>query len=140
MTEHLPIVVSGPALPETLRVLRGVAASVGSGADLPFDRVEELRIAVDEAATLLLAAGAAGSISLEMDAPDGGELHLRLRSDGEVTGWPGDRERSWGWRVLSELAGEAALSLRGGCPEVTFTWPVAGVNGVVRDGRGSPGG
>ena len=53
MTEHVPIVISGPAAPETLRVFRGVAASLGAG-DISFDRIEELRMAVDEAATMVL--------------------------------------------------------------------------------------
>jgi len=137
VTEHVPIVISGPATPETLRVLRGVAASVGARADQPFDHVEELRIAVDEAATMLLAAGVADTITLTIDPSDPGRLYVRVRSDGAVAGWPGDRARSWGWRVIAELAGDAAMtSDDGGRPEVSFTWVLEAAAG---DGRGTGG-
>jgi serine/threonine-protein kinase RsbW len=115
------IVVSGPASPETLGVLRNVAASVGARADLPFDRLDELRIAVDEAATLLLGAGAAG-LSLDIDPSSAAALRVRLRSDGPVEGWPGDRSASWGWRVVSELTDGASMTIVDRHAEVSFAF------------------
>ena len=70
------IVISGPAAPETLRVLRSVAASVGSRLDLAFDRIDELRMTVDEAATLVLRAGAADTLTLELDTSDPTQLRV----------------------------------------------------------------
>jgi serine/threonine-protein kinase RsbW len=52
-----PEVVSAevPATPEFVQVLRNVAASVAARVDLPIDQIEEIRLAVAEAASLLLA-------------------------------------------------------------------------------------
>jgi serine/threonine-protein kinase RsbW len=122
MNESPHIVVSGPASPETLGVLRNVAASVGARAALPFDRLDELRIAVDEAATLLLGTGTA-RLSLDIDPSPAAALRVRLRSDDPVEGWPGDRSTSWGWRVVSELTDEASMRVVDRRAEVTFAFP-----------------
>jgi anti-sigma regulatory factor (Ser/Thr protein kinase) len=48
--EH--VLVRVPAKPELVRVLRAVASSVATRSEMSFEAVEEVRIAVDEAATL----------------------------------------------------------------------------------------
>jgi hypothetical protein len=83
---------------------------------------------------MLLAAGVADTITLMIDTSDPGRLRVRVRSDRAVAGWPGDRARSWGWRVIAELAGDAAMtSDEGGRPEVSFSWAL---EAPVGDGRG----
>jgi serine/threonine-protein kinase RsbW len=123
VSERSRIVVSGPAHAETLGVLRAVAASVAARFDLPYDRVDELRMAVDEAATLVIQAGPATTVTLDIDIADPSAIGVRLRSDGPAGDWPADRSRSWAWRVIDELAPGAAMSTSDdGCPEVSFSW------------------
>ena len=71
MTEVLPVLVSGPAEAETLRVFRSVVASVAAGRNLPYDRVEELRIAVDEATTMVLRAGGPETLTMTIEPAQG---------------------------------------------------------------------
>ena len=53
-----------------MHVLRAVIASVAAGANMPVDTIDELRIAVDEAVTLLLASASASVVRVEIDAND----------------------------------------------------------------------
>jgi serine/threonine-protein kinase RsbW len=130
VTGHDAIVVSGPAVPETLRVLRGVAASVGSRADMPFDRLEELRIAVDEAATLVLRAGAATRLELAIHPSAERGLEVRVSSDARVDdAWSPAGSASWGWRVIDELADSATVAVDDGAPVVRFVWHFTGRDG-----------
>jgi histidine kinase-like protein len=123
-TNH--IVVSGPAHPETLSVLRSVAASVGARADLPYERIEELRIAVDEAATLALRAGDASELRLTLDLTDPGSLRVVLATDATITVWPDGQITSWNWIVLDQLAEGAMLSVdEQQHPAVRFAWALA---------------
>lgn len=123
MSARSLIVVSGPAHAETLGVLRAVAASVAALFDLPYDRIDELRMAVDEAATLVLQAGPAAALTLALDVANPSAIGVRIHSDGPVSAWPGDRSRSWPWRVIDELGSEATMTVTDdGCPEVSFSW------------------
>jgi serine/threonine-protein kinase RsbW len=105
-----PIVLSVPADAGSLQVLRAVAASVASRMDLSFDAVDEVRMAVDEAASLLLGA-VAGPTTLELRIDrDGPTLHATLVADGVAEPWPaGESDRSWSWRVVQGLCDQAAF-------------------------------
>jgi serine/threonine-protein kinase RsbW len=118
---HVPasLVVSGPAEPETLCVFRAVASSVASRADMTLESIDELKIVVDEAATMLLRAGAPQRLDLILE-PNGGTIRTTLTSDGAVRDWPGDRTTGWSWRVIRQLAREAACRAGERGPEVTF--------------------
>jgi hypothetical protein len=105
-------------------VFRNVAASEGARDDISFDRLEELRVAVDEAATLVLLAEGARTITLDLRSDDGG-LRVSVRSDGTAEDWPGDRHRSWGGKVIAALASDVRMTVDDGCPEVGFSWPAA---------------
>ena len=128
-----PIVISGPAVPETLRVLRAVAASVGARLDLSFDRIDELRMTVDEAATLVLRAAHAERLTLELATDDPTGLRCAIRSDGPTSDWPGDRAASWAWRVVSELAPGASMDLLDGCPGVAFRWEIGANPATIQE-------
>ena len=61
-----PIVVAGPARAETVSLLRAIAATVAARRDMDVVAIEEFRIAVDEAATLLLLGGAATRLEMSL--------------------------------------------------------------------------
>jgi serine/threonine-protein kinase RsbW len=106
-----PVVVTVPADASSVHVLRAVVASVAARLDLSIDEVEEIRIAIDEAAVLLLHLHAeAVALRAEIEAdPDG--LTIRLSSDAAVSGdWPPPgTEEAWPWRVITGLADEAGF-------------------------------
>jgi hypothetical protein len=71
---------------------------------LPFDAVDEVRIAVDEAGILLLDSSPdADALQLEITTSDG-SLLITLGTDVPATEWPrpSDRE-SWSWTVIQGL-------------------------------------
>jgi serine/threonine-protein kinase RsbW len=113
-----PEVVSAevPATPDFVQVLRNVAAGVAARADMPIDQIEEIRLAVTEAASLLLteALGTTLRMSIRRDAD---VVDVELSSDGTTGSWRTDRiESSWAWIVVSGLTDEVALDREGAHP------------------------
>ena len=120
----LPTAVSAevPATPEFVQVLRNVAAGVAARVDMPIDQIEDIRLAVTEAASLLL--GEADAASLRMTiGRDGDTLAVTLTSDGRVDPWPTDRVlASWPWLVVKGLTDEIRADLGDGSgPSISFT-------------------
>ena len=113
-----PEVVSAevPATPDFVQVLRNVAAGVAARADMPIDQIEEIRLAVTEAASLLLteALGTTIRMSIRRDAD---LLDVELSSDGATGAWRKDPiESSWAWIVVSGLTDEVRLDREGARP------------------------
>ena len=105
--------VTVPARPDLIQVLRSVTAGVAARLDLPYDDIDDLRIAVDEAcAQLLRLAGRGSQLTLRLESRlDGLELAATIRSDGL---WPPPvLEDSMAWRVLSALLDEARFERDG---------------------------
>ena len=99
-----PITVNVAAQPDALHILRVVAASAAALLQMPFDAVDEVRIAVDEAGVLLLASSpAADALQLEITTSDG-SLVITIGTDVPAAEWPRpiDRE-SWSWTVIQGL-------------------------------------
>jgi hypothetical protein len=115
-----PIVVTGPARAETVSLLRSVAASVGARADMDVVAIEEFRIAVDEAASLLLLGGQASRLEMSLVPTTGTGVEVRVRTDGDGTTFHIDRATSWPWRVVRTLTRDAELSLSAGSAQVAF--------------------
>ena len=124
--EHVSVRV--PAEAELVRVLRAVASSVATRAEMSFDSVEELRIAVDEAATLLLGLeapdGAVLELSLEQ-VTDGVRARIAVEPAPDVIDTDGLRQ-TWPWRVLVGL-----------CHDVAFAPQDAAIVFTKRDGAGT---
>jgi serine/threonine-protein kinase RsbW len=108
-----PIVVSVPARADVVHVLRAVVASVGARLDLPIDDVEELRIAVDEAAALLLHLHAPTGRLTATVSVEAGSLSIRIASDAAVSGdWPPPgTEDAWPWLVIAGLTDDAGFDV-----------------------------
>lgn len=98
--------VTVPARADFVRLLRGVAATVGARMDLTYDRLDDLRIAVDEAAAQLLETEAS-SLTMRVQAADDGVSVVVCADAGESVAWPPEAvEESLAWRVLSGIADE----------------------------------
>jgi len=117
-----PITVSVGAQPAALRILRVVVACAASLVDMPLDEVDDLRIAVDEAATLLMdAARDPTTIRLRIAWRDR-TLMIEVDIDGSVEEWPAERDRrSWSWMVLEGLTSDARFVSPEGRPGIRFS-------------------
>jgi hypothetical protein len=111
------ITLTAPAEPGSLQVLRAIAGSIASRLDLSIEVVEEIRIAVDEAGTLLLKLGG-DELCLEVDA-HGPDFAAVLSVDADTEAWPDAVvEDSWPWRVIAGLCDEARFERSMGHPGI----------------------
>lgn len=105
--------LSVPADPGSISLVRAVVASVASKLDLPYDAVDDLRIAAAEAAALLLSGGADGArLRVDLDPGEAG-LRLTIWVEGSTTPDLSDRE-GLAWRVIEGLSDEASVRERDG--------------------------
>ena len=112
-----------PATPGFVQVLRNVVAGVAAREDMPIDQIEEVRLAVTEAASLLLEE-AEEATSLRMTiGRDADALDVTLTSDGQVDRWPSDSAlASWPWLVVKGLTDGIRTERRDGeGPSIAFT-------------------
>jgi serine/threonine-protein kinase RsbW len=99
--------ISVPARPEYLHVLRSVMASVAANLDFSFEKIEDLRMAVDEACTQLLALSSNECMLTVRARPLADGLEVDASIDAEAAAWPPDGIRSTlAWKILSTLAGQ----------------------------------
>jgi serine/threonine-protein kinase RsbW len=105
-----------PAAAQFLPVLRTATAGLATRLSFELDAIEDLRVAVDEAAGLMLAAA----------GDNGATLHCRfdvtetdlLISIGAADIGPLPKRRSYDWRVLDALAGEVTADVNDGVTTV----------------------
>ena len=121
---NLPTVVSVdvPATPVFVQVLRNVVAGVAARLDMPIDQIEDLRLAVTEAASLLLGEGDPTSLAMTIGRGDD-VLDVTLTSDGRADPWPTERvASSWPWLVVKGLTDEIRADRgEGAGPSISFT-------------------
>jgi serine/threonine-protein kinase RsbW len=105
------VTVSVPPRPEFVHVLRAVTASVAARMRIPFDGIEDLRLAVDEACAWLLGARAdAATLTLRL-RPQEGRLEAAVSLDAAAQAWPPPgMEETFSWRVLSALVDSVSLN------------------------------
>jgi serine/threonine-protein kinase RsbW len=115
------ITVEVPARPEFVRILRAVAVGVAARLEFPYDTIDDLRMAVDEASSQLLGVSATATTLRMRLTPGDGRVAVVVAIDAESLdgSWPPpDAERSLAWQVLSGLADEAGFELDDGAPAV----------------------
>jgi serine/threonine-protein kinase RsbW len=114
--------VNVPATAVFVQVLRNVVAGVAARLDLPIDQIEDVRLAVTEAASLLLDEGDATSLQMAIGR-DGDTIEVTLTSDGRSDPWPTDRvTTSWPWLVIKGLTDEVRADRADGAgPSIGFT-------------------
>ncbi len=123
MQERSAIVLELPAEARFLAVVRSVAATAAAGLDLPYDAVDDLRIAVDEAASLLLSRRP-NPTRLTIDVrSDPGAVQVTVRTDAVVSGWPDDDAALAGlsWTIIARLVDEAGAEATASGPAIRLT-------------------
>lgn len=110
-----------PATAEFVQVLRNVAAGVAARLDMPIDQIEEVRLAVTEAASFLLDQVESASIRMTIRR-DPDVIDVTLSCDGTVDPWPADgATSSWPWLVVQGLTDGVRLDRGGdGAPSIGF--------------------
>jgi serine/threonine-protein kinase RsbW len=116
------VVVSVPASPVYVNLIRAVTASVAARVPLSFDAIEDLKLAVDEGCARLLAVSRRATRMRLRIWTSGDRLVAAVSIDAEVGPWPPPNiEETFSWRVLSALVDTVALDLDGGVPTVRMT-------------------
>lgn len=116
------ITVSVPPEPAHVHVLRAVTASVAARLQMPYDGVEDLRLAVDEACAWLLVSGqAATALTLRLRPLDD-RLEAAVSIDAADLAWPPpDMEQTLPWRILSALVDTLSLDAEADGPSIRLT-------------------
>jgi serine/threonine-protein kinase RsbW len=111
-----------PARSDLLALLRTVVADLAARQGFSYDAIDDLRIAVSEAATFLLgAAPPASRLKLRISSAGDG-LNVGISTDAAAEVWPpAGADRTLAWQVLSALTDEAVLVLDGGTPTLHLT-------------------
>ena len=105
------LTVSVPARGEFVHVLRAVTASVAARMRIPYDGIEDLRLAVDEACAWLLRTdfGSPTTMSLRL-LPAEDRLEAVVSIDAAGGSWPPEAvERTLSWQILSALVDSIEL-------------------------------
>ena len=98
-----------PARAEFVAVFRAAAAVVASRADFDLDDIDDLRMLIDEAASLLLLTGAQGELRCELEA-NPGSITFVVTVTGDLPGTAAEHDVSLPWTILRALAHEVTLS------------------------------
>lgn len=116
------ITVSVPPEAASVQVLRAVTASVAARLRMPFDGIEDLRLAVDEACAWLLSPRQeATSMTLQL-RPMTDRLEAVVSIDAAGRTWPpSDPEQSLSWRVLSALVDTLSLEADASGPSIRLS-------------------
>jgi serine/threonine-protein kinase RsbW len=106
------IIVTVPPSPAFLHVLRQVTLGVGSRLRLTIDDIDDLRLAVDEAATFLLTRPErSASLSLTLD-PETATLKATIAVSADGSTWPPlGLADTLPWKIISGLVDRAKAEL-----------------------------
>ena len=111
-----------PARSDLLALLRTVVADLAARRGFSYDAIEDLRIAVSEAATFLLGAAPPASRLQLRVSPSLDGLTVGLSTDVPTEVWPPPgTDRTLAWQVLSALTDEAVLVTDAGTPALHLT-------------------
>jgi serine/threonine-protein kinase RsbW len=113
--------VTVPAAPGYVHVLRTVTAGVAARVGWRLDAIDDLRLAVDEAAARVLAAGPASELRLQI-IRDGARVGIVVGSNANPGAWPpNDPANALSLEILSALAADVAFEVVDGGPVARFT-------------------
>lgn len=104
--------VTAPARPEYVRLLRAVARAVAARMNFTYDRIEDLHLVVDEACATLLGIPQASTTLTMRLIPSEDHVVVLVCSDARVEprSWPPPQiEKTLAWQVLTALADVAAF-------------------------------
>ncbi len=105
-----PVVITVPPKAEFLGLLRSFAGSVASQLRLSVDDIDDVRLALDEAFSYLVALDPSASSVVLSFLPTERELILTVSIDAVVSPWPPVAdEDALSWRVMRGLVDRVAL-------------------------------
>ena len=110
--------ITVPAAPEQVAVLRAAAAVIASRLDFTLDDIDDLRILIDEAASVLLMSGARDQLHCDIVAIDD-SVSFTLRAqlpDGQRPDGQG-----FAWSILQALAHDVDATVQGDVHVVSVT-------------------
>jgi serine/threonine-protein kinase RsbW len=114
------VTLNVPAVPSSVSIVRAVTAGVASRMALPYEAVDDLRIAVAEACNRLFALPEPQQLRVEL-APGDDALRVVLSTDGGTRAWPrDDHDASLAWKVIEGLTDGAEESLVAGRPTIAL--------------------
>ncbi|HEY2802870.1 MAG TPA: ATP-binding protein [Actinomycetota bacterium] len=118
-TPATDVIVSVPARPEFMQLLRAAVGSVAARVDFTYEAIDDLRIAVDEAcARILSVPGTPRTLFLRI-IPEETGIEVVAYTDGEAEDWPPERfEESLTAKVLHALTDGVTFERVGASPAV----------------------
>ena len=113
------VTLSFGAQTENVALARTLAASMSARAELPLDQLEDVRLAVDEAVSQVIAAASPGArVTCRFDS-DG--MTLAFRVSGPTTATTTPSTASFSWTVLSALVDAVEATINDGELVIAFT-------------------
>lgn len=107
---HDQVVLTLPAAPEFVRLARLTCAGLGTRIGMGYDEVEDLRIAVGEACSVLIGAGRPGELTLTFTLrPDS----VSVAVDGHFDDPPPRRDAGLSHQILDAVADEHRIDVEG---------------------------
>lgn len=102
------VTIEVPAQANYVAVLRAATAVIASRLEFTLDDIDDLRILIDEAASVLLTSGAEGTLHCVIEAADE-TICFRLR--GAVPSGAAALEEGFAWSILRALANEVTSTV-----------------------------
>jgi serine/threonine-protein kinase RsbW len=113
--------VAVPAAPGSVHLLRTVAGGVASRLGWTLDRIDDLRLGVDEAAGRVLAAGPATRLHMSIHR-SGSRIQVVVSSDAAPGAWPdADPGGELSLQILSALVDEVRVEATDEGPSIGFS-------------------
>lgn len=103
------VTVTFAADTQNVALARTVAAAMAARADLPLDQLEDVRLAVDEAATEVISSASQGATVTCAFDHDDAVLYVTVSAPTSATEPPS--RTSFGWTVLSALVDSATAEI-----------------------------
>lgn len=99
-----------PAQAEHVAVLRAASAVIASRLNFSLDDIDDLRILIDEAASVMLSSGATGRIRCDIDVRDSA-IHFQLF--GTLPSGEEPHGEGFAWSIMNALAHEVSIGMSG---------------------------
>lgn len=115
------ITLTVPASEAFVPLLRSMIAAVAARLDIPYDEIDDLRLAIDEAAAHLISLEPAGKVLSLVLRPSEDRFEIVSSIDVLPTPWPPPgAEHTLTWQILSGLADEADFQESDGRATIRF--------------------
>ena len=113
------VIVSVPARPEFMQLLRAAVGSVAARVDFTYEAIDDLRIAVDEACARILSVPGTPTTLFLRIIPEETGIEVVAYTDGEAEDWPPERfEESLTAKILHALTDGVTFERVGSSPAV----------------------